>query len=68
MFAGALELVELPASVNLLDELRSNSAVLAHVVGGLAVTILGLRLLRRYRYELSGFPPVCPAPDAVEIS
>ncbi len=57
MFVGLLALIEVITTVIFLDDLRSNRALLAYFIGGLVLTLVGVRVLRRYRRELLGFPP-----------
>ncbi len=56
MFVGVLALVEVVTTVLFLDDLRSNTALLVYFVSGLVVALVGVRLLRRNRRALLGFP------------
>ena len=56
MFVGVLAFVEVLTTVIFLDDLRSNRALLAYFVGGLILALVGVRVLRRYRRSILGFP------------
>lgn len=58
VFVGALALVEVLTTVIFLDDLRSDAALLGYFVGGLAIALVGVRVLRRHRRAILGFPPL----------
>ncbi|MGI9658648.1 MAG: sulfite exporter TauE/SafE family protein [Gaiellaceae bacterium] len=58
MFVGVLASAEVLTTIIFLDDLRSNGALLVYFIGGLVAALVGVRVLRRFRREILGFPPV----------
>lgn len=56
IFVGVLAFAEVMTTIIFLDDLRSNGALLGYFIGGLVVALVGVRVLRRYRREILGFP------------
>ena len=55
---GLLALAEVATTVIFLDDLRSNTALLAYFIGGLALALVGVRVLRRHRRAILGLPRI----------
>ena len=58
MFVGVLAFVEVLTTIVFLDDLRSNWALLTYFVCGLILALVGVRVLRRYRRSILGFPVI----------
>ena len=58
IFVGLLALAEVATTVIFLDDLRSNTALLAYFIGGLALALVGVRVLRRHRRAILGLPRI----------
>ena len=59
-FVGVLAGTEVVSTFILLDDLRSDPALIAYAVGGLVTVLVGVRLLRRYRREILDLPAAEP--------
>ena len=56
MFVGVLALAEVVTTVVFLDDLRSNTALLAYFVAGLVIALASVRVLRRHRRAILALP------------
>ncbi len=64
VFVGLMAAVEVISTAILLDELRHDPLLVAYTAGGLAVTLVGVRLLARHRRRLLALPTVVPRDSA----